>query len=111
MPQLEVLVAKLLSIDTLATSAVASREVATLKHELRDDTVKFAACIAKALLASAQGAEVLSSLGNDIVEEVKVDATCLLLDLAYIRHFAIIRDCELRTFPARRYALVVYHDA
>lgn len=35
-------------------------------YEVGDDTVEGAALVAEALLASAQGAEVLSSLGNNI---------------------------------------------
>lgn len=108
MPQLEVLICKLLSIDALATSAVASREVTTLKHELRDDTVELAASIAKALLTGAKSTEVLSSLGDNVVEEIEVDATGLLLDLAYVCHLALVRDCELRAFPADGVASVVH---
>ena len=38
--QCEVLIRKLLSIDTLATSPIAPCKVASLTHEVRDDTVK-----------------------------------------------------------------------
>jgi hypothetical protein len=96
--QLEVLVLELLAIDGLAARAlqpshvshislhsnafralsdmsyVTTGEVTTLKHELRDDTVEPGAGIAEALIAGAQGAEVLGGLGNDVVEEVELDA-------------------------------------
>jgi hypothetical protein len=49
-----------------------------LKHELGDHAVELGALISKALLAGAESAEVLSRLGDDIVEEVEVDAAGLL---------------------------------
>merc|ERR1712054_700544 len=68
-------------LDRLAASAVATGEVTALKHELRDDTVELAALVAEALLAGAKRTEVLGSLGDDVVEELKVDAARALLDL------------------------------
>ena len=100
MLQLEVLVTELLAVDGLAARAlswsadapswcrtsargeggthVATGEVTTLKHELRDDTVKLGALVAEALLAGAEGTEVLDRLGDDIVEELEVDAARLI---------------------------------
>jgi hypothetical protein len=52
---------------------VATGEVATLEHEVRDDTVERRALVAEALLAGAESAEVLSGLGNDVIEEIEVD--------------------------------------
>lgn len=57
---------------------VATGEVTTLKHELGDDTVELGAGIAEALLTSAESTEVLSRLGDDIVEKLEVDATRLV---------------------------------
>jgi hypothetical protein len=78
--QLEVLVGELLTVDGLATSAVATGEVTTLKHEVRDDSVERRALVAETLLASAESTEVLGGLGDLFVEEVEVDAATLLLD-------------------------------
>jgi hypothetical protein len=77
-PVLEVLVAELLTVDGLATRAVATGEVTTLKHELGDDTVELGARVAEALLTRAKGAEVLSRLGDLLVAEGEVDAAFLL---------------------------------
>jgi hypothetical protein len=93
-PELEVLIGELLAIDGLATGAlrhvsvgprsvhvrtyVAAGEVTALEHEVGDHTVELGASIAKALLSSAESAEVLRGLGYDIVEELEVDATSLL---------------------------------
>ena len=55
-------------------ACVAAGKVAALEHELRDHTVEFAALVAVALLAGAEGAEVLGGLGDDVVEELEVDA-------------------------------------
>jgi hypothetical protein len=75
---LEVLIGKLLAVDGLAARAVATGEVTALEHELGDDTVELGARIAEALLASAEGAEVLDGAGNDLVVELKVDAAGLV---------------------------------
>lgn len=79
--QLKVLVLELLAVDGLAAGAVAGGEVAALDHELFDNAVETRALVvqglarlADALLARAQGAEVVSRLGHDIVEQLKVDA-------------------------------------
>jgi hypothetical protein len=53
---------------------VATGEVTTLEHEVRDDTVELGARVAEALLASAESAEVLDGLGDNVVEELEVDA-------------------------------------
>jgi hypothetical protein len=55
-------------------SYVATGEVTTLEHELGDDTVELGAGVAEALLASAESAEVLSGLGDNIIVEGEVDA-------------------------------------
>jgi hypothetical protein len=60
--QLEVLIGELVAVDALAASAVALGEVATLDHELLDNTVEVGALVAEALLASSKGTEVLSGL-------------------------------------------------
>jgi hypothetical protein len=93
--ELEVLVFELLAVDGLAASAllvgwlggkktmerecayVATGEVTALKHEIGDDTVELGSRVSEALLACAEGDEVLHSLGDDIVVELEVDATAL----------------------------------
>jgi hypothetical protein len=57
---------------------VATSEVTTLKHELRDDAVEGRASVSEALLAGAKSAEVLGSLRDNVVVEEEVDATGLL---------------------------------
>ena len=69
---------ELLAVDGLSTGTVATGEVTALEHELGDDSVEGRALVAEALLASAEGTEVLSSLRDDIVEEVEVHAASLL---------------------------------
>jgi hypothetical protein len=78
---LEVLVGELLAVDGLATSAVATGEVTTLKHEVGDDAVEGGAGIAEAVLASAELAEVAGGLGNDVIVEVEDDTALLDLHL------------------------------
>jgi hypothetical protein len=49
-----------------------------MEHKVWDDAVELGPGIAKALLAGAEGAEVLCRLGHHIVVELEVDATALL---------------------------------
>lgn len=56
---------------------IATGEVAALKHEIRNDTVKLRVPVAKALLASTQGPKVFSGLGYNIIVEIEVDAALL----------------------------------
>ena len=80
--QLEVLIGELLTIDGLATSAVATSEITTLKHELWDDAVERGALVSEPMFfLVAQGTEVLDGTWDLLIEEVEVDATGLLLDL------------------------------
>jgi hypothetical protein len=90
----EVLITEGGSVDRLATGAlglcrqcvaitiffseetnVTAGEVAALQHELRDDSVEGRALVAKPFLASAEGSEVLRSLGDYIIVELEVDPT------------------------------------
>jgi len=97
--QLEVLIRKLLAVDGATTgtlidlstlchvmvalliwqlSYIATSEVTTLKHELWDDSMELGANVALTLLLGlAKLLEVLGSLGDDIVEELEVDAAML----------------------------------
>jgi len=74
--ELEVLIGELGTVDGLTARAVAAGEVTTLEHEAGDHTVEGAALVAQrlaaladALLASAEAAEVLGSLGHNIREK------------------------------------------
>lgn len=61
----------------LGGTDIATGEVATLKHELRDDSVELATLVAKSLFTGAESTEVLGSLGDYIVVEVEVDTSAL----------------------------------
>lgn len=100
---LKSLVLELLPVYRLPTGAVAPGEVAALDHEGLDDAVEAGALVverhaglALALLAGAQGAEVLGRLGHLRREELHHDAAGgLAVDgdvevdagLAVVRHF------------------------
>jgi len=71
--QLEVLVLKFVSVDGLSAGAVVVGEVTALAHELRNDAVEGAGLEAEALLAGAQGAEVLRGLGHNIAAQLHDD--------------------------------------
>lgn len=99
MLQLEVLIGELLAVDGLAAGAIATGEVTALKHELRDDTVEFGALVSKTLLASAESTEILSCLGDDVVEDLEVDATLLLLRFTDLGDVAPGVDLDLGPSP------------
>jgi len=69
--------------------------------------VELAALEAKALFVRAESAKVLGSLGDNIIEEVEVDATGLGLDSPYVADVALWVNGELRAFPARVELVVV----
>jgi len=66
----EVLVLKLVSVDGLSSGSVVVGEVTTLAHEVGDDPVEGRSLEPVALLAGAQGAEVLRGLGHNIFTEL-----------------------------------------
>lgn len=81
----ERLILELGAVDGLAASAVTSCEVTTLDHELLDDTVEDGPFVveglsrfANSLLASAESAEVLGRLGDEVGVELHGHAAQLL---------------------------------
>jgi len=79
--QVEVFIRELLTIDGLTAGAVAAGEITTLAHKVGDDTmesgtleVERLAGLALALLASAESAEILGGLGDDVGAESHLDA-------------------------------------
>lgn len=71
MLQGEVLVLEFVAVDGFASGAVVVREVAALAHEVGDDAMEGGALVAVALLAGAQGTEVLACLRYDIGAKLK----------------------------------------
>ena len=63
---------------------IATGEVTALEHELRNHAMELGARVTKTLLASAQGAEVLSGFGGGLFVEVEIDTASLVWD--EIRH-------------------------
>lgn len=76
--QLEVLIREPVTVDGLATSAVALGEITTLQHELGDDAVEAGTLVTESLLTSAESTEVLNGLGDDFVEQLEGDAASRL---------------------------------
>jgi len=72
--QFEALVSKLLAVDGFATSAVATSEVTTLKHEIRDDSVERRALVSETVDASAEFFEILSRPRDLLVVHNEIDA-------------------------------------
>ena len=100
--QLEVLVGEALAVDGLAARAVALREVSALDHEVGDDAVEDGALVpqrlvssANTLLAGAQRAEVLDSLGDRLSEPIpQRRETTLQAHHDSARVFAVDLDIE-----------------
>ena len=77
----EVLVGELgaRAVDAVAAGAVALGEVAALAHEVGDDAVEGAALVAEALLAGAEGAEVLRRHWHHVGAQLDHDAADVTL--------------------------------
>lgn len=71
--QAEVLIGELVAIDGLASSAIVIGEIAALAHEVWNDAMETGALIAEALLAGAQGTEILGCFGHDIRAQLKYE--------------------------------------
>ena len=91
MSQIEVLILELHAVDGLSSSTVASGEISALSHEIFDDAmerwpliVKWLSRLAHALLTSAEGSEVLSSLRHLISEQLNDYSTRILTTKADI---------------------------
>src|SRR5437762_12166121 len=67
-------------VDLDQMTYITASEIAALKHKLRDNTMERRPCITEALLASAEGAEVLCCLGDDIIVEVEENCSRLSCD-------------------------------
>ena len=65
---------ELLAIDRLATCTVTLGEVATLEHELGDDTVESRPSVTETILACGKLTEVARRLGHNVVTELEDDA-------------------------------------
>ena len=66
---------ELLAIDRLATCTVTLGEVATLEHELGDDTVESRPSVTETILACGKLTEVACRLGHYVIKELEDDAT------------------------------------
>ena len=75
MLELKVLVGKLVSVDTLSSGAIMVGKVTSLTHESRNDAVKAAASISKALFASTKSTKVLCRLGNHVATKLHNDTS------------------------------------
>lgn len=86
----EVLVLELLAVNASAASAVAVGGIATLGHEVSDDSVEWNLVVLSSL---AELFEVSSGLGNLIGEETKLHFDHLVAHLDIHRH--LVRDARI----------------
>ena len=85
------LVVEPITVDAHATSAISSRGVTSLHHEVINDPVEAVALVVilLSLLSCAECAEVLCRLGHSLVEKLK-DNSALLVAL-----FSFLTDCDV----------------
>uniref|UniRef100_A0A0E9X487 Uncharacterized protein n=1 Tax=Anguilla anguilla TaxID=7936 RepID=A0A0E9X487_ANGAN len=98
MLQSEVLIRKLVAIDGLAPSSIVVCEVTALTHEVWDDTVEARPLVAKALLPSTEGTEVLCSLWDNISPQLHYNSAVALPSIVIskkTRGFAIFDRDEI----------------
>jgi len=69
--QSKVLVTKLLPIDRFPACSVVSREISTLQHESRNNSVERRPLISESMLASGQLTKVARRLRNNVVEQLE----------------------------------------
>lgn len=81
----EVLIFEFVSVDGFSTSAVMVGEITSLTHEVGDDTVECGGFESIALLAGAQSAEVLASLGNDVGTKLKRECDISFIEDNFLR--------------------------
>jgi len=70
---------------------VAAGEVASLQHEVWNNTMELGVGVAETFFAGAKSAEVLRRLGNDIVKELEVDASSLF---CMVPLSAMVPECQ-----------------
>ena len=111
-PNLEVLISKLLSINTLATCAIELGEIASLCHEIWDHTMettvlimKHFAWVASSRLASAELSKVFGCARHNILKQLKDYGSFWLITDAYVEINA--RVIQLRLFCCR-HILMIY---
>jgi hypothetical protein len=83
--EVKILVGEFFAVDRLAPGAVASRKIAPLAHEARNDAMESAPFEAKAFFARTQRPKILGRLGHDVRTQLHHDAPQL---------FAVRRDVE-----------------
>ena len=67
------------------TCSVPFREISSLTHEVRDDSMKAATLVSKAFLPGAQRSKVFSGLGNNITVELHKQPAGGLATNAYVK--------------------------
>ena len=71
----ERLTRELLAVNRPAASPISSREVPSLEHKLRDHTMETGSFVSESVLARCEFSKVTGSVWDDIVVELKNNAT------------------------------------
>ena len=69
MREFKILIFESATIYTFASSSISFVEISSLNHEVSDDTMEGGVLVAKTLVTSAKGPEVLGSLGDIVPKE------------------------------------------
>lgn len=69
--QREVFIFEFVAVDGFAAGAVVVGEVATLTHEVRNDSVERATAVSETLLTGAQGTEIFGCSRNDVASQLQ----------------------------------------
>lgn len=88
MLKVEVLIREFITIDGFTSVASAGLVVTALQHEVGDHTVENRAAVANALLAGAQGSEILGGFWHYIIIQLELDGRLeLTVDGGLEEHF------------------------
>ena len=111
----EVLIVKFITIDRFPSASVKLSKITSLNHKIWNDSVENGALVVKrlaglanSLLASAESAEVLSSLWDVVSEQTKDDTSLLATLNLHVKedlagdHFPVRFGVRIKRMGARR---------
>ena len=96
---LEALISELSSVDRLSSTSISRGEVSSLAHEVGDDTVELGSLVGQTsrVVSAAQRAEVLSGLGNNVIVELKGEASSGLSTNGNVEEYFLLKQRQSRT--------------
>lgn len=99
------LIWELVSVDAHAASSILPGDVSSLKHELLDDSVEDVPLVSEVLFSNAKTPEILSSLRNLLLEQLKHDSALLESLFTFLSNLNVHECLRVARFKVREFAL------